>query len=474
MARGTLSSIQTQPTGFRIIRHRIPMTVFEFPLELLLLALDDVGFETLLDVSHVSRYWRTAAHRHTGFWRDIRIAGASPSAVECFLFRLSLRNTEAMRIDVDVHRFDGQDTCLREIAAAVGANLHRAEQADLVFPAALAPVVLQHLLRPAPLLRKLFLSFQGPDSSGTTILPIDLFAGHSPRLQSFSTTNVFYPAQLVPVLSSVTDIVYEQSTELELPFPEPLFLSGMKPRRLWLIVRTLPFPPATSMSEVQCAIRRLELISFPCTSTQVHLVAAFDAVLKEVPTVVLLPPVIAAAHMVMAHLGSGPLSLEMELVKPQTPYFPDFCFQFTAQVSGRPLERCFWDFTEKFSPDSGMTDTSVFYFDPIYTSRIDTLIIIGGAAWDLLASHVRVMPVCTSLKLDFSSEPVSLLSSPTAQVSFPALSQLILLPPPAVFRFAQRDDGVTVSIVADCPASCTLVLRPKGADASQDRPCRKL
>lgn len=435
------------------------------PSELFLATLDHACFSTLLATSHVSRHWRTAAHLHPRFWRRIRIAAASPTAVDCFIFRLGLRSSDSVLLDLSLARFhDPVDVWICQILAAVESNIHRAESVKFFLAPQLAPVILRALSQPAPILQYFCLSFEEPHPEGNIDLPVNLFDRQCPCLTFVYTKNIMYPLEPIPAFASVVEAIYEHTPEVDLPFPEPVLQIGPKIRKVVLMYKRLPCPPAASMTRVLSAIRRLENILFPKGPGQVELIAALNDALKRVPTVMLFPPTLQAGSMIMAHLGTVPLSFEMEYNEPPDGIpRPDLVYTFIADVSESRLSRSFWDFSPKFNGYDHARRAG-FYFDPMYTNRIETMT-IDQKAWALFGLYVRELPVCATLtiKLD-DTQAGSFLSEESDQaVTFPCLRSLILVAPMAFFRPSYAR-GFTVSFIKGYPDTCELYLRPFGVD----------
>ncbi|EJD44013.1 hypothetical protein AURDEDRAFT_185287 [Auricularia subglabra TFB-10046 SS5] len=234
------------------------------PVEILSMIADHLDIQHLLTFSHVCVRWNAVARAHPVFWRDIRLAAVSDSALEFFQTRLQSAAGHILQLDLCIADHPFCDGIQNVIIPAVTRNLFRVVQLNLDMHSSVAPYIIPGLLEQAPLLESMGLRFfHHYKGEPAVILPPNLLAGACPRLVDLSLANVTFPEERIQAFQHVHFLMYHFRRRRIIPsglfgqFPalQNLILMGNSHLRAQSTEGLLAVPPLNELELwlAQCA-----------------------------------------------------------------------------------------------------------------------------------------------------------------------------------------------------------------------------
>jgi len=214
-------SSSSHPDLARKVAHQPP----QLPAELWTHAFSLLPFAVLLHVSHVCDVWRTLAHRHPTFWRDVELADPTPGGVALFLLRIGLSSAEGRLVHTCLRlghwRLGEHDERRQEVLApvwhALERTLIRTRELNLTIEHGAFLSMAHALTGSAPVLEKARievvnvvegLAARNQTQGQTTVLPAQLFAGDAPNLESLEIVGADFD------LDRERPVVFPQVTHL--------------------------------------------------------------------------------------------------------------------------------------------------------------------------------------------------------------------------------------------------------------------
>ncbi|EJD44000.1 hypothetical protein AURDEDRAFT_167051 [Auricularia subglabra TFB-10046 SS5] len=254
------------------------------PVEILSMIADHLDIQHLLTFSHVCGRWNAVARAHPIFWRNIRLAAVTDSALEFFQARIAAVAGRGLYLDVCLGDRPLCDGIKNIVIPSVTRTLGHVVQLGLDMHSTTAPHVIPALSRPAPLLESMGLQFfYLPKERPAVMLPPNLLAGTCPRLYDLALANVAFPAEPVPVFQRVRSMTYHFGYRRVIPagmfdpFPalQNLIIMGSSRLRVESTDGPAPSPTIPPLDELELCLPRRKydpiLASFPNLATARHI-----------------------------------------------------------------------------------------------------------------------------------------------------------------------------------------------------------
>ncbi|EJD46353.1 hypothetical protein AURDEDRAFT_164582 [Auricularia subglabra TFB-10046 SS5] len=333
------------------------------PTELFSAILDHLSLPQLITTSHVCARWRTAAHGHPLFWRDIHLRAMSPSALAFFEARLN-SSTDKVGVSIFVHS-DSEagvtQTILNAIVLpAVERNLFRIARLALKLAwRTWVAMDAELFLRPAPMLQYLALECidgsiyqRTPHSLEASVMVPNLleasddfheprlFSGFAPELRTLELVDILLDStniDISPALRNVETLRYEVDAPVDA-------------KRVLAHFRSLRHLHYWAMAHEESA-RDLPSIAPPLASLHVWLgdgaYPPFFATFRDLSAVLHLScpfhPVYPTDSLVLLALRGGPLKLAVSEGPSMTyPASTDYGFTFSAADGAAESIRTFY------------------------------------------------------------------------------------------------------------------------------------
>ncbi|EJD32372.1 hypothetical protein AURDEDRAFT_178563 [Auricularia subglabra TFB-10046 SS5] len=369
------------------------------PVELMSMVFDGLSIEELIITSLVCTFWRAVAVRHQTYWRDIRLASLSTSALDFFEARLKAGSTRTTCVRVDIPVVESPARLRSVVLPALSRNLHRIDklylETDIVFDADLFSA-LQH---PAPRLDTLDVVLcHETQSSGA--LPVNLFDCQAPNLRTVRILNAQLFADRLPhAFSPITDLSYCFNQAQS--FPTALFAHCQHLQSLTIYGRYCSLSPEDHLESTIDA-RHLSSIDISVFAGSFDFVRCMPCVNISRITVTINDE--QSAQLLLEHLR-GPLEVELY----RTPH--NVYVRYTSRDTG--MQRAF-----VCLPDQ----PAVAYLPPVYTSsalvsRVHTIRSSGSCA--PLLSAFDALQSCTRLAVSIAEDES--LHLPPRPLALPAL-----------------------------------------------------
>ncbi|EJD46451.1 hypothetical protein AURDEDRAFT_164685 [Auricularia subglabra TFB-10046 SS5] len=194
-------------------------SVGRLPVEILSMIAVHLDIQHLLTLSHVCVRWTAVARAHPVFWRDIRLAAVSHSALEFFQARLVSGLERGVYITLCLADHPSCDGIRTIVLPAITRNLFRVVQLGLDLQSDVADSALPALSKPAPHLESFSLRFFHCSKArpAVTLAP-NLFASHCPRLTDLSLADVAFPKQPILAFHNAHSVMFHFHSPRAIPF----------------------------------------------------------------------------------------------------------------------------------------------------------------------------------------------------------------------------------------------------------------
>ncbi|EJD44015.1 hypothetical protein AURDEDRAFT_114507 [Auricularia subglabra TFB-10046 SS5] len=275
------------------------------------MVMDWVDLPQLLVGSHVCAKWHAVARAQPTFWRNIRLAALSTTALDLFLARIDCPSTRSIRLIVDLADQPMCDALQAVVLTAITRHLHRVSYLGLRLHSDVGPLLMAALSsRPAPSLTSLSLRFfHCTEEHPAVILSPDLFSGSCPRLQSVTLDDARLPEHRPMAFDTTDTLIFEFNRARAFPFE--IFDQFPKLRNLAVVGEScLPVaghPEDASLSPTSSSLEGLEIYLARCT---------YDPVILSIPSIASVPHILCKqprdgiARLFVDHL-QGPIELSL-------------------------------------------------------------------------------------------------------------------------------------------------------------------
>ncbi|EJD35889.1 hypothetical protein AURDEDRAFT_175032 [Auricularia subglabra TFB-10046 SS5] len=178
------------------------------PVEIMTMVMDGADINQLLLLSHVCADWNAIARAHPLFWRDIRLAALSPTALDFFRARLACSADRP--VSITLHLAD-RPICVElraVVLAAITLNIHRIAHLGLHLHHETAPFLMDALARPAPTLKTFGIRFFHSSGERPAFISPSLFSGRCPQLRIVTLAEAQLPDPPVMAFSGVHNLTF--------------------------------------------------------------------------------------------------------------------------------------------------------------------------------------------------------------------------------------------------------------------------
>ncbi|EJD39635.1 hypothetical protein AURDEDRAFT_171269 [Auricularia subglabra TFB-10046 SS5] len=392
------------------------------PVELLATVFNALSVSELVTASHVSSFWRAVACRHQSYWRKIRLAALSTSALDFFHARLDAGSDRSVTVDICLDEVELPARMRSVVLPAISRNLYRIDKLYLRIEISFDVDLFSALEYPAPRLDTLDVILCH-ETRSSDALPANLFASHAPKLQDVRVLNAqLFDERLPPAFSSVVKLRYCFNQAQS--FPASLFQHCKRLQSL-------------TMYGKYCTLSGDDLLAAPVEdwqlkSVEVGVFTGSLDLMRHIPYADIASITVAvndelSAELLLAHLRGR---LELRLL-----HTPDNVYvQYTSLETG--LQRAFVCVHEQ---------VALACLPPVLTasslvSRVDVLS-CSSSCIPLLSAFDELQS-CTRLAVSLADG--DLLHLPPRPLSLPALecveissSDAALLPPPDILAFLE-------------------------------------
>ncbi|EJD53595.1 hypothetical protein AURDEDRAFT_156836 [Auricularia subglabra TFB-10046 SS5] len=151
--------------------------------ETLSLIVDEMAFDDVLRISHVSKRLQVTARENRSFWDDIVIDSTAPASLKKYTARLFASEKPDITVTVRLPRVD--PIVPASVLPQIEANLHRISHLHIVVHRLYEEHLYKALQGPAPRLRTLYLEMRLATATARhiPIFPNHIFDGYAPLLE---------------------------------------------------------------------------------------------------------------------------------------------------------------------------------------------------------------------------------------------------------------------------------------------------
>ncbi|EJD46390.1 hypothetical protein AURDEDRAFT_113699 [Auricularia subglabra TFB-10046 SS5] len=373
--------------------------------------MDWLDISHILRASHVCAKWNAVARAQPAFWRDIRLAALSTSALDFFQARLDHPGPRPVSVTLDLEE---QPLCgrLRSVVfPAITRNLGRVALLRLLLHQDTASALMEALSRPAPLLKILSLRFYHGRADEPVVLSSDLFANSCELLREVSIYDALLPSTPIPAFKAVDTLFFEFTRPIVFPFE--LFDHFPELRTLVVIGESClasEQPDRRAVVPANSSLEGFEIYLARCT---------YEPVLYSIPNIAAIRsiackhPYPGIAQLLANHL-QGPIEFAL---------FQEFegLVHITLYAPATDRVRILVEYESHIAEDLPRTILLV----PELLARITLLTLHDNLAY--LASHLDEMPCCHTLDIvvDKGGRPLPTLDI-SAPLRLPALKTVLV------------------------------------------------
>ncbi|EJD37510.1 hypothetical protein AURDEDRAFT_147008 [Auricularia subglabra TFB-10046 SS5] len=375
------------------------------------MVLDNGDLPSLLRISHTCRHWRAVARSHPCFWRNIRLASVSTSALDFFQARLDQTSGSDIHLHIVLPHAVEHGRIRSVVLPAVARNLHRVVQSRIMLHYDTASYALSSFTGAASRLQCFSLGFFHATDRQPVELPADILSGHCPNLRSLTLKNVAFPKETIRSFGQVQQLLFG----CDGPYMFPLGLFQHFPALNILSVLGGTFLGAEPSGETTHLVTAPQLAALEVEVVQCDHLALFSAVphLASIPAVKCREPRVDIMRILLDHL-CGPL--ELAVVQPI--HWEDeieiaFCVPNSERMrvfaEDSTCIRSDWPRDVVFAPD--------------LAERVTALRLTAKLAY--LVRLFAELPACTTLAVEVG-DMADLTVVPTATLALPALKSIIV------------------------------------------------
>lgn len=381
------------------------------PVELMTLVLDNADLPLLLRLSHSCRRWRAVARAHPQFWRDIRLASLSTTALDFFHARLDQATASDIRLEIKLPNALEHGRIRSVVLPAVAGNLHRVVELRIMLHYDTASYALASLTGTASRLRNCALGFFHGAEKPPVLLPVDVLSGHCPTLGALTLKNVAFPKDTIRSFSHVHHLLFG----CDGPYMFPLGLFQHFPALRILSVHGETCLGAEPSGEPEGEVTLPQLDTFAVHISQCDHLALFSAVphLSSIPTVKCHEPNDEIMRNLLDHLH-GPLELELAV-----PRVWEDQIEVGYSTPNADRSRIFVGEAESIQAE-WPRDIA---FAPELAERVTALRCAASLAY--LVPLFGELPACTTLALEVA-DVADLTAQPEFTLALPALKSIVL------------------------------------------------
>ncbi|EJD46407.1 hypothetical protein AURDEDRAFT_113703 [Auricularia subglabra TFB-10046 SS5] len=180
--------------------------------------MDWLDISHLVPVSHVCAKWNAVARAQPAFWRDIRLAALSTSALDFFQARLDHPGPRPVSVTLHLEEYPLCGRLRSVVFPAITRNLGRVAFLSLRLHHDASSALMEALSRPAPLLNILSLRFYHGQAEEPVILSPNLFAYSCELLRDVTIADALLPSTPIPAFKAVDTLIFEFTRPIVLPF----------------------------------------------------------------------------------------------------------------------------------------------------------------------------------------------------------------------------------------------------------------
>ncbi|EJD35651.1 hypothetical protein AURDEDRAFT_175298 [Auricularia subglabra TFB-10046 SS5] len=381
------------------------------PVELMTMILDDVDLPSLLRLSHTCRRWRSVSRSHPRFWRDIRLASVSTSALDLFHARLDQTTDSDIHVDIMLPDALDHGRIRSVVLPAVGRNLHRIVESQIMLHYETATYALYAFMGAASRLQRFALGFFHGADKPPVQLPTDILSGHCPSLRLLTLKNAAFPKDPILSFGQVHHLLFG----CDGPYVFPLCLFQHFPSLRVLSVHGGMCLGAEPVGEAAREVTIPQLATFAVHIADCDHLALFGAVprLSEIARVTCREPHVDLMRVLLDHLH-GPLELDIVV-----PGVREDQIEVGFSTPSSDRSRVFVEDSTRIHSDWPRD----IVFAPDVAERVTALRLTTKLAW--LVPLFAELPACTTLAVEVG-DMVDLAVEFTATLALPALKSIIV------------------------------------------------
>lgn len=386
------------------------------PVELMSMILDNVDISSLMQLSHASRRWHAVARSHPSFWRMIRLASVSTTALDFFQARLDQTQSPDIHIEIILPDALERGRIRSVVLPALARNLHRLTQLHVKFHYDMGPYALSAFMGPAPRLQSLSLIFSHGAEKPPIALPPGFLAGGCPRLVDVTLRNLAFPTDCITSFCHVQSLLFG----CDGPYLFPLGLFQHFPTLHTLWIRGGTCLGAEPSDEAASKVSALSLATLEVHLARCNHLALFRAIphLASIPTVVCREPHVLLMRTLLDQLH-GPLEFEV-VVPPDAAELVDVGF-ISPQTS---RARVFVEHAERIQREWPRD----IVFAPDIVARVTSLRFEASLAY--LVPSFKALPSCATLAVEVG-DAEELAAPLEAALPLPALKTVVVRATPS-------------------------------------------
>lgn len=361
------------------------------PADITQLVFDELSLHNLLVASHVCTEWRTLAHGHPTFARNIdfiyhRTTWPPASAIDFLIARTGATNG-ALKLTLFI---SGVPQFTKEIILPLLAQcLHRVVELRVMVHWSAAADLLLALERPAPLLTWLRMGALNPDNVLIPELSPQFLGGTAARLETFYTHGFDGTSgtTVIPALTATKSLIYEPH---DLHPPDSALVQRMMallPNLEKLNMTGISWPSDSNGYHIVAPLRRLEIDVGPVSTSLLAAFASPDLEYLSAEG----PCVDAAVFDIMVLPLAGDLTLEIACRREMM----DIWFIRLRDARQKVRQMNYWDAAGE-SVDGDISNLVPLYHGIAHRITHASLPIVF---WDVLVGLVTELPALTTLVL---------------------------------------------------------------------------